>query len=109
VAHRNITLVVTKAAATISWNPAATSITYGAGLSTILNATASNGDSTLAGTFAYTATASGGSPVAVVAATTLAGGSYTLTATFTPTAATDFTAAPSSITLVVTKATATIS
>jgi sugar lactone lactonase YvrE len=109
VVHSSITLVVTKAAATISWNPSATSIIYGTSLSGILNATASNGSSTIAGTFAYTATASGASPVAILAGTILAGGTYTLTATFTPTDTTDFAAAPSSITLTVTKATATIS
>jgi large repetitive protein len=105
----SITLVVTKAPPTISWTPGASSIIYGTSLSSILNATALNGSSTVAGTFAYTATASGASPFAILAGTTLPAGTYTLTASFTPTDATDFAATPSSITLVVTKATATIS
>jgi sugar lactone lactonase YvrE len=108
VVHSSVTLVVTKATVTITWNPGVTSITYGTSLSSILNASAANGSSTVAGTFAYTA-ASGASPFAILGGTILAGGTYTLTATFTPTDATDFAAAPSSITLVVTKATATIS
>ena len=77
----------------ITWGPPA-AITYGAALSTAqLNAT-----STVAGTFAY-------SPAA---GTVLSVGSQTLSATFTPTDATDYTTATSTTSLTVNQAAQTI-
>ena len=65
----------------ITWIPSAVKVYSGAAIGAgVLNAS-----STTAGTFAYTATIANGSPVAVTAASTLAVGSYTLTANFTPT------------------------
>ena len=87
------TLVVNKATPTVTWaNPAA--ITYGTALgATQLDATAST-----AGTFVY----------APVAGTVLGAGSQTLSVTFTPTDATDYTTATATATLVVNKATPTV-
>ena len=92
-ATATVTLVVNKATPTITWtNPAA--ITYGAALSaTQLDATAS-----VLGTFVYSPT-----PGAVLAA-----GSQTLSVTFTPTDSTDNAPATTTVTLVVNKATPTI-
>jgi len=87
------TLTVDKATPTITWvTPSA--ITYGTSLSpTQLNATAS-----VPGTFVY-------SPVS---GTVLGAGSQTLSVTFTPTDTTDYNAATATVTLVVNKATPTI-
>jgi hypothetical protein len=85
--------VVTDASPTITWNnPAA--ITYGTPLSgTQLNATAS-----VPGTFTY-------SPVA---GTVLSAGSQTLSVSFAPTDSADYSAQTATVTLVVNKATLTI-
>jgi len=93
-ASATVSLVVNEAAPVITWaNPAA--ITYGTALSaTQLNATAN-----VAGSFVYTP-ASGTVPTA---------GSQTLSVSFTPTDATDYTAASASVTLVVNAATPVIS
>ena len=89
----NATLTVTQATPTITWTtPAA--ITFGTALSaTQLDATAST-----AGTFVYNP-AAGATPGA---------GSVTLSVTFTPTDAVDFATAMKSVTLMVNKATPTI-
>jgi Bacterial Ig-like domain (group 3)/IPT/TIG domain len=58
-------------------------IVYGTDLSG-MNAAAEYQGTPVTGTFAYTATKQGGTPVAVTKATVLAAGSYTLTANFTP-------------------------
>ena len=86
---------------TISWTPPDTTITVGATLSGILNATASNGSAAIPGIFTYTATVEGGSAVAVSSATVLTGGQYTLTATFTPTDTTTYSSATGSVALAV--------
>jgi hypothetical protein len=89
----SVTLTVNKATPTITWaTPAA--ITYG----TALSAMQLNASSTVAGSFAY-------SPAA---GTVLNAGAQTLTATFTPTDATDYTTATTTVTLIVNKATPTI-
>ncbi|MGA9127135.1 MAG: hypothetical protein WB425_03255 [Terracidiphilus sp.] len=92
-ASASVTLVVNKATPTITWaTPAA--ITYGTPLSgTQLNAT-----STVAGSFTYSPSLG----------TVLTAGQQTLTATFTPTDTTDYMTASASVTLVVNKATPTI-
>jgi large repetitive protein len=84
----SVTLTVNKATPAIIWaTPKA--IIFG----TALSATQLNASSTVAGTFTY-------SPAA---GTVLAVGSHTLTATFTPTNATDYTTATDTVTLTVNK------
>jgi len=73
------TVQVTSTSA-ITWSPAVTTIYSGAAI----GASVLNANSTTAGTFAYTATISSGSPVAVTSTSTLTEGNYTLTANFTP-------------------------
>lgn len=89
VATGSVTINVKDATPTITW-PAPAAISYGTPLSaTQLNATASSGGVTLAGTFVY-------SPAA---GTVEAGGSHTLSVTFTPMDAADFTTATAKVTL----------
>ena len=89
-AKASVTLTVDEATPTITWaTPAA--ITYG----TALSGTQLDASSTVAGTFSY-------SPVA---GTVLSGGSQTLSVTFTPTDAMDYTTAKASVALTVNKAT----
>jgi sugar lactone lactonase YvrE len=98
-----IQVVVSQISPTISWTePAA--IIYGVTLSGVLNASAVNGSTPVAGTFVYTATPQGGSASAVTGATVLGAGSYTLTATFTPTDTTTYASASGSVSLSVAKA-----
>lgn len=90
--------VTTQIIPTITWaQPPA--IFAGAPLTSVLDATATNGGTAVPGTFAYTAMLQGGSPVAVTAASTLTGGSYTLNATFTPTNTTTYHSATASVSL----------
>ena len=106
-APAQVPLTVNQDQPTIAWTPA-TTIAYGTSLSAVLNATASYGGNPVAGGFAYTATATGGSAVAVTSSTVLADGSYTLTATFTPTDATDYKTATATSPLTVTSQTLTV-
>jgi len=92
-ASASVTLTVNQATPTITWATPAP-ITYGAPLS----ATQLNANSTVAGSFTY-------SPAA---GTVLTSGQQTLTATFTPTDATDYTTALASVTQTVNRATPTI-
>jgi hypothetical protein len=87
------TITVTQATPVITW-AAPASIVYG----TLLGATQLDATTAVPGNFAYTP-ASG---------TVLGAGSHTLTATFTPTDATDFATATATVTIVVTQATPTI-
>ena len=88
-----VTLTVIQAEPAITWaSPAA--ITYG----TALSGTQLNASSTVAGTFTY-------SPAA---GAVLNVGTETLTVTFTPTDATDYTAATTTVKLIVNKATYTV-
>jgi hypothetical protein len=87
---------------TLLWNPSAASITYGTPLGTgVLDATANQSGSNLSGTFAYTATITGGTPQAVTPTTVLGAGAYTLTATFTPTDTTNYTTATATTSITV--------
>jgi len=99
------TVQVSVAAPTINWNPAATSITYGATLAGILNASAVSGSTAVAGAFTYTATLAGGSAVTVTSATILGAGTYSLTASFTPTNTATYQSVSKVITFTVNKAT----
>ena len=83
------TFTIMQGTAVLAFAPASP-IGYSTSLSTLLNATGSFKSSPLPGTFTYTATLSGGPAVSVTASTVLAVGSYTLTATFTPTDMVDF-------------------
>ena len=116
-----ITLQVGQIQPVIVWSqPSA--IAYGTTLSGVLNAVAQNqttapvqvktltaqpeyGVSTVAGTYVYTATPTGGTATTVTATTVLTAGSYTLNVSFTPTNTTTFKNATGSVTLTVTKAT----
>jgi hypothetical protein len=93
-ASANVSLTVTKAASTISWaNPA--DVVYGTALGgSQLNATAN-----VAGTFSY-------SPAA---GAVLNAGSQTLSVTFTPTDAANYSGASASVTLIVNKAASSVS
>ena len=93
IATASVTLVVTQATPSITWDtPAA--IAYG----TALSSTQLNATSTVQGTFAYTPPAG----------TLLNAGPRTLSVTFTPTDTTDYTTATASVTLQVNPATPSI-
>ena len=83
--------------------PEPSSIAHGATLSEVLNATAIDGSTPVAGTFVYTATPAGGTTVAVNTATVLGAGDYTLSVTFTPTNSTGYTVATGDVSLTVDK------
>jgi hypothetical protein len=85
----------------ILWAPSTVSLTYGTALGEVLDASAQGNGSSLTGTFAYTATISGGSPQTVSQATVLAAGAYKITATFTPTDTIDYTTTTASISITV--------
>ncbi len=68
----------------LSWQEPSGPIVYGTMLDSILDAQATDGSTTVAGSFAYTATAQGGSAVPVTSTTILGVGTYTLSAAFTP-------------------------
>ncbi len=72
-------------------------ITYGTPLGSTLAARAASGAIAVQGTFAYTATLSGGAAVPVAASTVLPAGSYSLAATFTPAAGTNYAAATATV------------
>jgi streptogramin lyase len=92
-ATASVTLVVNQVTPIVTW-AAPAAITYG----TALGTAQLNASSTVAGSFSY-------SPVA---GTVLTARSHTITATFTPTDTTDYTAATASVTLTVNQATPTI-
>lgn len=93
-ATATVTLTVNQAAPVITW-AAPAAITYG----TALNSAQLNATANVAGVFSY-------SPAA---GTVLAPGTQMLTATFTPTDTTDYTAATASVSLTVVKATPAVS
>jgi sugar lactone lactonase YvrE len=99
--------IVVAVTPTIQWaSPAA--IAYGTNLSGVLNASAVDGSTSVAGSFAYTATPQGGSASTVTGATVLGVGSYTLDVAFTPNDSTHYNSASGSVTLTVGKATPAI-
>jgi hypothetical protein len=85
---------------TIKWTAPAP-IPYGTSLSGLLNASAWSGTTSVAGSYAYTATPTGGSAATVTSSTVLAAGSYSLAVTFTPSIATEYTAATGTVSLTV--------
>jgi DNA-binding beta-propeller fold protein YncE len=95
-ASTTTSLSVTRATPSITWGtPAA--IPYGTTLSGSLNAAASYNSNSVAGTYVYTATSSGGSAATVTSATVLSAGSYTLAVTFTPSDTTDYATATAQV------------
>jgi sugar lactone lactonase YvrE len=104
-----IPLSVGQITPTISWSPGTTAITYGAASGRILDASALNGRTAVQGTFTYTATLSGGTAVPVTGASILGAGSYTLTATFTPTDTTTYKTVSATATITVNQASQSIS
>ena len=102
-----IHVTIARIAPTVNWTQPST-ITYGTSLSGVLNASAVNGSTSVAGSFAYTATPQGGSASAVSGTTVLGAGSYMLTATFTPTDAATYTSATGSVSLTVAKTAPTV-
>ena len=85
----------------ILWTPSTVSLIYGTALGGVLDASAQGNGSSLAGTFAYTATISGGTPQTVSQTTVLTAGTYTITAMFTPTDSVDYTTSTASISITV--------
>jgi hypothetical protein len=85
---------------TITWNPPTTSITYGTSLNGLLNASNSQTSNCT-----YTATPSGQT---VTSTTVLGAGTYTMTATCTPTNGTMYAVSTASFTLTIAKATLTV-
>jgi len=104
---KTVPLTVNQDQPAITWAPAS-SIPYGTSLSALLNATASFGGNSVAGSFAYTATPTGGTAAAVTASTVLTQGTYTLGVTFTPTDNTDYKTATATAPLSVTSGTLTV-
>jgi sugar lactone lactonase YvrE len=100
-----VPVVIGPAVPTIVWTGPASGITFGATLSGILDASAVSGSTPVMGTFTYTATLAGGSPVTVTGTTLLGAGSYTLTATFTPADTSTYASTTTSASFVVAKAT----
>jgi hypothetical protein len=95
-ATQSFTLTVSPSAMTISWTPIGTIIAGDAGAS-VLNASASCG---ACGTFSYTES-QGGAPVGISSTTSLAPGTYTITANFNPTNPAAWSANSAQATLVV--------
>lgn len=87
-----------QASTTSTWTPAATTQQFSAAVGTgVLDATAANGGTSLPGVFVYTATPSGGSAMEIHAASYLPIGTYSLSATFYPTDAVDYTGSSASV------------
>jgi len=83
---------VAQATPVLAWSPVA-SLGYGTALSAVETATSTGN---LAGTFAYTATATGGSPVSITSTSYLPVGTYSLGVVFSPTDSVDYTTATAS-------------
>jgi hypothetical protein len=97
----------TQATPNIRWaQPAA--ITYGTSLSGILNASEASSGQSVPGTFAYTATITGGTAAVVTAASVPGAGNYTLNLVFTPTDSTNYTTVTATVNLTVNQVTPTI-
>jgi sugar lactone lactonase YvrE len=96
---------IAQATTSLTWTPSTTTVPVSQALGTgVLNAI-SNG---VPGAYVYTATPSGGSAMAVDAATYLPIGTYSLAVTFTPTDATDYSGSTSNVSsLTVTQASTT--
>ena len=100
VAASGTAIAPTQVTPAIVWTPA-TAILVDASLSSLLNATATNAGTVVPGTFAYTAAIGGGAAKTITAASQLTAGTYSLTATFTPTDALHFHGGTATATLLV--------
>ena len=98
-----VPFTINRATPTMTWTPPASAIYTGKAFSTLRTAT-----STTNGTIAYTITPVGGSASVLLATTILPAGSYTLTATLTPSDTTDYTTATTSASFTVSPATLTL-
>ena len=103
-----VTLTITQVTPTLAWVPSPSSLTYGANLTGVLDATATYNSTTVAGTFTYTATPAGGSPAAVTNASVLSAGTYSLATFFTPTDTVTYSTVSKTISYTVNKLTPTI-
>ena len=103
----NVSLQVTPITPTLSWSPPS-GIVYGTPMGVILTASAMNGTASVPGSYAYTATPSGGTASSVTSTTVLAPGTYTVAVTFTPTDTTDYQSVSASVSLAVGKASPTV-
>ncbi|MGA2962343.1 MAG: Ig-like domain repeat protein [Candidatus Korobacteraceae bacterium] len=93
--NNSMSFSIGQATTTLNWTPAANSQTYGTAIGAgVLDASVSGG---VAGAISYTATPAGGQPSAITAASILSGGSYTLTANFTPANTTIYAAATAQV------------
>lgn len=90
-----------KATPSILWTPASP---WGAAVALGTNVLNARVNGSIAGSFTYTAQSGTGSATVITTASTLATGTYTLTATFTPVDATDYLAATATRTLAVQQA-----
>lgn len=86
------TLTVNKAAPTLTYTPATSMQTYGTAITAnALNAMATDvNGSAVSGSFAYTTMVKGTSTLLAAGSTVLPAGTYTITATFTPSDTTDY-------------------
>jgi hypothetical protein len=96
----NVGLQINQATPTLSWSPPL-AISYGASLTPVLSASARNGTSAVVGSYAYTATLSGGSASPITGTTILSPGTYTIAVTFTPANPTNNQSVSASITLTI--------
>jgi hypothetical protein len=93
------TLVISRAIPTITWTPSTHTVNHGSAVGAgVLDAS-----STIAGTFSYTAQASGTAPVRITSSTVLSPGNYTLTGLFSPANSTDFSSTSKTIAFAVLK------
>jgi hypothetical protein len=102
-----VPIMVAKAQPTVTWGPAST-IGYGTNLSALLTAKGTFNSQQLQGTVTYSAQTGSSSAVSVTGTTVLNAGTYTLTATFTPTDTTNYQTARQMAALTVTKAPLTV-
>jgi predicted outer membrane repeat protein len=104
------TFQVGQIATVLSFTPSPTSQTYGTAIAVgSLDATATANSATVPGAFAYTTTIAGVANQPVVAGTTiLPAGVYTITATFTPTNAAEYSSTSTTATYTVNKAALTL-
>jgi hypothetical protein len=90
----SVNFSVAQITTTITWSPSVTTQSVSQAIGTgVLDATVGS----VAGTYTYTATPTGGSASAIDASTYLTIGTYSLAVTFTPTDATDYTTATGSV------------
>ncbi len=89
---------ISQASTAITWTPATTTQQFSAAVgTTVLNATAASGGTSIPGVFVYTATPTAGTASNIHSASFLGIGNYSLAVTFYPTDSTDYTSATASV------------